>query len=111
MDPSRIKLIPEYPIRDGNEVFYQLRKTVGHPINIFSRWYHTTKYIVGLDQGNISGAGFTGMNTNTGDLQTINFRNCINSNSATSIPGRVYCALHSDAVLNVRDSGVELLVD
>ena len=42
------KLIPEYPIKDSTEAFYQLRKTVGHPINIFSRWYHTTRYIIGL---------------------------------------------------------------
>ena len=35
-----LKRIPEYPIRDCTEAFYHLRKTVGHPINIFSRWYH-----------------------------------------------------------------------
>ena len=43
------KLIPEYPIRDCTEAFYNLRKRVGHPINIFSRWYLSTKYIIGLD--------------------------------------------------------------
>ena len=32
-------------IRDSTETFSQLRKTVGHPIDIFSRWYHTTKYV------------------------------------------------------------------
>ena len=39
------KLVPEYPIKDSTAAFYQLRKTAGHPINIFSRWYHSTKYI------------------------------------------------------------------
>ena len=43
------KLIPEYPVRDCTEAFYNLRKTVGHPINILSRWYHSTKYIMALD--------------------------------------------------------------
>ena len=62
------KLIPEYPIRDDTEAYYQLQKTVGHPINICSRWYHSTKYIHGLDMEKISGAGFTGMNTKNGDL-------------------------------------------
>ena len=38
------KQIPEHPIRDCTEAYYQLRKTVGHPINIFSRWYHSIKY-------------------------------------------------------------------
>ena len=58
----------------------------------------------------ISGAGFTGMNTKAGDLLAIHFRNCWHSSIVLqSVPGRVYCALHYDAVLNIRDSGVELL--
>ena len=40
------KLSPAYPITSGNEAFYHLRKTVGHPINIYARWYHTPKYIL-----------------------------------------------------------------
>ena len=104
------KLIPEYPVRDDTEACYQLRTTVGHPINIFSRWYHSSKYIIGLGMGNISGAGFTGLNTKAGDLLTINFRNCWHSSiNPQSVPGRVYCALHCDAVLNIRGSGAELL--
>ena len=42
------KLIPEYPIKDSTEFFYHLRKTVGSPISIYSRWYHSTKYILSL---------------------------------------------------------------
>ena len=58
----------------------------------------------------ISGAGFTGMNTKAGDLVTINFRGCIGSDILpNSVPSRMYCVLHYDAVLNIRDSGVELL--
>ena len=59
----------------------------------------------------ISGAGFSGMNTKAGDLITTNFRDCHHSpvNSAPSVPSRMYCVLHYDAVLNIRDSGIELL--
>ena len=108
------KLFPEYPIRDPSEAYYQLSQTVGHPIRIYSRWYHTAKYIVGMDMEMISGAGFTGFNTKAGDLLTVNFRGCnilvpdgraINPHS---IPTRVFCALHYDAVLNNRGQGVEL---
>ena len=42
------KLFPEYPIRDSSEAYYQLSQTVGHPMHIYSRWYHTCKYIVGM---------------------------------------------------------------
>ena len=103
------KLVPEYPIKDSTEAFYQLRKTIGHPINIYSRWYHSTKYIIGLDMEKISGAGFTGMNTKAGDLLSVNFRDCHLEGTANSAPSRVFCALHYDAVLNIRDSGCELL--
>ena len=58
----------------------------------------------------ISGAGFTGMNTKAGDLLSINFRNCIAADYLpNTVPTRMYCVLHYDAVLNIRDSGVELL--
>ena len=103
------KLFPEYPIRSSCEAYYQLRQTVGHPIHIYSRWYHTTKYILGMDMEKISGAGFTGLNTKAGDLLTNSFRDFIIENDAYSIPSRVYCALHYDAVLNIRSEGVELL--
>ena len=51
------------------------------------------------------------MNTKAGDLITVNFKDCREPavNSATTIPSRMYAALHYDAVLNIRDSGVELL--
>ena len=68
-----------------------------------------------MDMEKISGAGFTGLNTKAGDLLTVNFRGCnvmVPDGSATnsySIPTRVVCALHYDAVLNIRDQGVELL--
>ena len=101
--------IPEYPINSITEAYYQLKKVVGIPFYIHSRWYRTQRYIVGLDCEKISGAGFTGLNAKAGDLLTINFRNCWASGVGNSTPHRVYCALHYDAVLNIRDSGIELL--
>ena len=105
------KLIPECPIKDSTEFFYHLRKTVGTPISIYSRWHRSTKNIIGLDMDKNSGAGFSGMNTKAGGLITVNFKDCQHSsaNSATPIPSRMYAVLHYDAVLSIRDSGVELL--
>ena len=57
------KLIPEYPVNSLAESLSQLRKTVGHPFQMFGRWYRTTKYILGLDLEKVSGAGFTGLST------------------------------------------------
>ena len=103
------KLIPEYPVKSLTESLSQLRKTVGGNFQMFGRWYRTTKYIIGLDLEKVSGAGFTGMSTKSGDLMTLNFRDCDVADLGGSIPQRVFCALNYDAVLNIKDSGCELL--
>ena len=109
------KLYPEHPIRDSTEAYYQLSQTVKNLMRIYSRWHHTCKYIIGMDMEKIRLAGFTGLNIKAGDMLTVNFRGCnvfIPDRSAIqtySIPTRVFGALHYDCVLNIRDSGVELL--
>ena len=40
---------------------------------------------------------------------TINFKDCDAGNYVTSVPTRMYCALHYDAVLNIADNGIQLL--
>ena len=103
------KLIPEYPVNSLSESYSQLKKTVGRSFKMHSSWYRSRKYIIGLDLGKISGSGFTGLSTNSGDLLTINFRDCDALGSADSVPHRVFCALNYDCVLNVQDSGRVLL--
>ena len=103
------KLIPEYPVNSLSGSLSQLRRTVGHPFQMFGRWYRTTKYIIGLDLEKVSGAGFTGLSTKAGDLMTLNYRDCELDGVPGSTPQRVFCALHYDTVLNIKDSGVELL--
>ena len=40
---------------------------------------------------------------------TLNFRDCELVGVPGSIPSRVFCALHYDAVLSIKDSGVEIM--
>jgi len=105
------KVVPEYPISSVTEATYQLKELVGSSTHIYGRWYRTHRYIIGLDLEKISGAGFTGMSTKTGEQLTINFKDCDSSNAAitNSIPTRMFCALHYDCVLNIQDSGVQVL--
>ena len=63
-------------------------------------WYRIRKYIIRFDLEHISGAGFTGMNTKSGDLLILNFRDCQDQNNA-NVPVRVYCRLSYDCVLNI----------
>ena len=74
-----------------------------------SSWYRSRKYIVGLDLERISGAGITGMSTKAGDLLTINFKDCDALGNADSVPTRVFCALNYDCVLDIQDSGIQML--
>ena len=101
------KLIPEYPIKSLSESLSQLRKTVGTPFHMFGVWYRSNKYVIGLDLEKVSGAGFSGISTKSGDLMTLNFRDCDVENLPGSIPKRVFCALNYDVVLNILDSGVQ----
>ena len=103
------KPIPEYPVNSLAESLSQLRKTVGHPFQMFGRWYRTTKYIIGFDLEKVPGAGPTGLSTKSSDLMTLGFRDCDLDGTPNSTPQRVFCALNYDAVFNIKDSGVELL--
>ena len=51
------KLYPEYPVRDSTEAYYQLSQTIKNTMHIYSRWYHTCKYIIGMDMEKIRLAG------------------------------------------------------
>ena len=103
------KSVPEYPVNSLAESYSQLKKTVGRSFKMHSSWHRSCKYIIGLDLEKISGAGFTGMSTKAGDLFTINFRDCDALGGADSVPSRVFCALNYDCVLNIQDSGIQLL--
>ena len=88
---------------------YQLGKTVGQPLHIYGRWFRSHRYAIGLDSEEISGAGFLGLSAKSGYLITLNFKNCDAEGWTSSVPTRMYCALHYDAVLNIQDSGVQVL--
>ena len=103
------KIMPEYPLASVTETLYQLGKTVGHPLHIYGRWFRSHRYIIGLDSEKISGAGFTGLSTKAGDQITLNFKNCDAEGWTSSVPTRLYCALHYDSVLNIQDSGIQVL--
>ena len=102
-------MYPEYPVNPLSGSLSQLRKTGGHPFHMFGRWYITTKYIIGIDRERVPGPGFTGISTKSCDLMTLHFRDCDLDGTPNSTPQRVFCALNYDAVLNIKDSGVELL--
>jgi len=107
------KLYPEYPMRSTAEVFYQLRKTLGihtssfHNVDISPQQWVSSKFIVAIDTEKVLAAGFTGLNTRAGDLLTIKIKQL--TADAASQANKIQIILHADMILNIRDTGVEVM--
>ena len=105
------KLFPEYPIRSTAEAFSQLRKTMGihqspfHSLDLKGSEYREYKFIAAVDTEKVLEAGFTGLNTRAGDMMTIKVKPASTGMGATK-PTKFFTVLHSDCILEVKDSGV-----
>ena len=106
------KLYPEYPIRSHAEAYYQLRKTLGvqsssvHNFDISAVEYRNDKFIIGIDTEKVLEAGWTGLNTRAGDLMRIRFD--LREDVPIRKPDRMHIVLHSDQILEIRDTGVQV---
>ena len=76
-------------------------------MDINMKQYMHNRFIVATDTEKQLSAGFTGLDTKSGDLITIKTKSM--SSVADDHPTRIYVTLHSDNVLNIRDSGVDVL--
>ena len=65
------------------------------------------KFICGIDTEKVLEAGFTGMNTKDGDLMTIKVKQA-SGIAQKNLCNKIYITLHSDQILNIRDTGVEV---
>ena len=107
------KCYPEMPIRSVQEAFSQLAKCLGinnsafHGVDIIAQEYRSHKFIIGIDTEKILEAGFTGINTKAGDRMVIK----VKQNSGivqANMCNKMYITLHSDNILNIRDTGCEV---
>jgi hypothetical protein len=110
------KLFPEYPIRSHNEAYYQLKKTLGvqasavHNFDISALEYRSNKFVIGTDCEKVLDAGFTGINTRAGDLLTVRLKYAdkgqLENGIYTNLADRLHIVLHSDQIMEIRDTGV-----
>jgi hypothetical protein len=107
------KLFPEYPARSLAESFYQLKKALGihgsafHSLSITAKQFRTDHFILGIDTEKILEAGFTGLNTRSGDLMVVRGKYA-NTNDATGWCSSIYMILHTDQILEIRDTGCQV---
>ena len=106
------KKFPEYPLRSQAATYAALRKCLGvqqssfHSINIDPFEYRTHKFIIGIDT-KVLQASFSGENIKNGSLLTLLMKN--NSSLTANYPTAINVIMHCDCILNIRDTGVEVL--
>ena len=103
---------PQNQIRSHTEAYYQLKKCLGiqsspvHSFDINAIEYRHSKMIIGIDTERQLGSGFTGISTRSGDVMTIQLNH--KHPDPLTYATQVYITLHSDNVLEIRDSGVSV---
>ena len=104
------ELVPGYPVKSLSESLSQLsKKLLVESSKCLVDVIVLVNIVLALIWKKVSGAGFTGMSTKAGDLMTLSFRGCEVAGIGGSTPQRVFCALNYDCVLNIQDSGIQVL--
>jgi hypothetical protein len=109
------KLFPEYPVESLAEAFAALKKTAKdtksdfHALRINAKSYASNKFIMATTTSKVNDAGFTGLNTRSGDLMTIKANVSKGSSTATANkPTGLFTVLESDQIIEIRDVGVSV---
>ena len=103
------KLFPEYPCRSAAQTYYELKKALGiassafHSISPTMTQFINDHFLIGVDTERILEAGFTGLNTRSGDLMSTRVQGA-NGPLAADFANKIYIILHSDQILEVRDT-------
>ena len=111
------KLFPEYPVTSLAEAFAALRKALSeangshyHALSIKAPRYQKDKFVIAVQTSKLLTAGFTGINTRSGDLMTIKAKAVGGGsfNPSTHMPTEMHVVLESDQILEIRDTGVQV---
>jgi hypothetical protein len=95
------------------QTFYQLKKALGihgsafHSLAITDEQYRNDHFIIGVDTEKILEAGFTGLNTKSGDLMVVRGKGA-NAPFASTWATSMYIILHTDQILEIRDTGAQV---
>ena len=108
------KQMPEYPCRSLSEAHSELKKACGilgspwHSISPSYQQYWRDHFIIGIDCEKVLDASWTGLNTKAGDLLTFRLKGANGSIDAALMPDKMFITLHSDNILEIRDSGASV---
>ena len=71
--------------------------------------YRTLHHIIAIDAEKTLQAGYTGLNTRMGDLLTVKIKPMDAALVEANMPDSMQIILHSDQILNIADSGVQVM--
>ena len=110
------KLYPEYPCNSLTQCFYHLRKALNlptfHQHSISSQFleYKEDEFIFGFNLERVPDSSYTGINTRSGQQMLVKVKP-LNQSVLTStlMPDRIYITLLSEQIVNISNSGTEVL--
>ena len=108
------KQIPLYPCRSLSNAHSELKKALGilgspwHSISPSYQQFWRDHFIIGVDCEKVLDASWTGLNTKAGDLLTFRLKGANGSIDASLMPNKIFITLHSDNILEIRDSGASV---
>ena len=79
-----------------------------HSLDIKGAQYRDYKFICAIDTEKVLEAGFTGLNTRAGDLMTVKVQPVDGTGMGASHPTKFFTVLHSDNIMEIRDTGVTI---
>ena len=106
------KKFPESEIKSTSECFYNLRKTMGvhassnHSLGVNMHEYMYDNFIIGIDTEKSMQASGTGENLKSGQLISLKYK--FTDNTATRWPKQMYITLHSQQLLEIGATGVQV---
>ena len=112
------KLFPEYPIRSHAEAYHQLcKQTLGHQSSTVHNFaitageYKATNFSLGIDTEKFLEAGFTGLNTRSGDLLTVKLKHARQAGGGVNpacVADLIHIVLHSHHIFKIHDTVVRV---
>ena len=71
--------------------------------------YRINKFVIGIDTEKVLGASFSGYNSRAGDLSVLRLKPAYANTITTAEILKLHYVLHYDSVMQIMDSGIQIL--
>lgn len=106
------KKFPDYPIRSLSEAYYHTLNTINcdmanvKSMNMIRSGYHNNKFVLGISLEKAQCNMFSGLQTKTGSLLTLNTRPVTTIDMDANADYRIHYSMEYTAILVISDTGI-----